>query len=250
MSDFWKEYSKSFMIFSQYCSYTDWADILKRIANEIASSNKSNSLSIIDVGTGYGKNINEIMEILFTNNRIRNILDVVEPSNQIHSIIRSLITDFKDDGYLRNLFSNISNFEDKKYDVILFMHSSYYIHDFNNILFKLCSNNLHENGKILILSLPDTSPFFLKKSDLSLPNTSTSIKVFLERISIGYNSYPFSSKFFFNDKFLLSEKTCDHLYHFFTRKLIEKDEFVECIKKVCKNGVIDFNDELIIIRKS
>lgn len=249
MEDFWERYGESYQIFSQYCSYYDWQNILETIANEIAQAQKEQSYSILDIGPGKGRNILEILEILFTKLRKRNILDIVEPSNIGVNILESLIVSVENGGYLRNIYRDTSNIQDSKYNIILFMHSSYYINNFCELIFKLLSENLFNDGKLLILTLPYESPFFLGKSELYLPNTTEEIIGILEEKKIKYEVHRLESKFFLNKNFDISKSAMEKICFFMTREKISFNDFIILLKKHYKKGVLDFSDDLIVIKK-
>jgi hypothetical protein len=72
MNNFWENYGKSYAAFSQHCDNSDWRKILETISNEILNIGVNRPLNILDVGTGIGKNITEILEMLLskTNRKI------------------------------------------------------------------------------------------------------------------------------------------------------------------------------------
>ena len=248
LSSFWKEYGKAYIVFSQFCHYGDCQAIVHRIANEIDLISGRNCLSIIDIGTGYGLNILKVLEILFSKTRKRHLLDVVEPSEEALLHLNDLLSREAVGGFLREAYHDISEIKKNLYDVIVIMHSSYYIEGFNKILIDIYKNNLRQGGKIIILALPDSSPFFLGHC-LRLDHTSNWIKTYLGQQNIDYKVFSLQSRFIFPKKFLLTQKGADSLYTFMTRKSITKLEFLKLLKPFVDKGIIDFGDELIIIDK-
>jgi len=247
--DFWKEYGEGYILFSQLFSYENWQTILSRIASEISNVRSSASVSILDVGSGYGINILNILQMLYSEKKVRHILDVVEPSEQARLILRALIPNETLGGFLRNVYSSIADISVKVFDAVLVMHSSYYIDSFETELAKIYNQNVTVGGLVILLALPDTSPFFLQRKELYLPNTSTRIKGYLNREGIEYKTFALRSRFLFPNKIILSKKGMNALYKFMTRGLIPEPEFIVALDKLRSGEAVDFGDELIVIRK-
>ena len=239
-------------MFSKFCDFNDWQSILNRIASEIIEVQDNKPLSILDVGAGLGINTECIANIVFTHRKIRNSIDIIEPSQHAREIARRLMVSEDKGGILRNFFPNLSDINTRKYDVVIFLHSTYYINDFYNWLQKIFRNNLREGGKVLVLAIPSDSPFFLDPK-LALPHTSSQIKYYLSQKGFEFTPYSLTSKFYINTHFIFSEIEIDHLYHFMTSSksnIISREEFCERLKSKASSGVIDFQDELIVIRKA
>lgn len=249
MSNFWKEYGKAYTLFSQYCNYNDWQIILRRIANEITGTNSNRALSVLDVGTGHGLNALNLLEILYSETGQKHLLDVVEPSHEATFLLQSLLSTVSTGGFLRNIYHNISEIDEAAYDVMIFMHSSYYISEFQHVIKCTYFNNLQKGGKIIILALPDTSPFFLGEKKLLLNNTSTRIKLMLNNLDLKFDSYVLHSRFMLSNAQGISSSGMDAFYHFMTREIIVKDKFVEILRKRTRKEPLDFGDELIVINK-
>lgn len=249
MNNFWENYGKSYAAFSQHCDNSDWRKILETISNEILNIGVNRPLNILDVGTGIGKNIAEVLEMLLSKTSRMNILDVVEPSQQAVDIMSKFLLKMDEGGFMRNIFRNINDVEMNKYDVIIFMHSSYYIQIFNGVVQSLLKNNLNGNGKIIILSLSSNSPFFLDKPQLNLPNTSDSIKNYLRGKGIQFSDVWLDSRFHFSGNGKADINSFRFFYDFMTQRKIELDEFKVLLKDVGKNGELNFKDELITIAK-
>lgn len=250
-NDFWKQLGQSFLVFSKFCDFDDWQNILKRLACEIVSVNQQHALSILDVGAGLGINTECIANIIFSQNKIRNIIDIIEPSKSARDISRGLLVTEDKGGSIRNIFPGLVNVKNQIYDVIMFIHSSYYINNFYLTLNSLLKYNLREGGKILILALPSESPFFLDPK-LELPFTSSQIQYYLSQNDINFNAYTLTSKFFINTNFIFSQNEINQLYHFMTsskKGILTKGKFCEILKSKAHNGIIDFQDELIVIEK-
>jgi SAM-dependent methyltransferase len=246
-SDFWKQFGLSFSIFSMYCHYDDWRNILDNICIEIGPNELKHDIKILDIGSGTGKNITEITEMFLSRYNKNVTVDVVEPSKSAQNVIQTNLIYKKNGGHLNNIFSDISEIEMNKYDIILLMHSSYYIKNFEDFIIKIFSCNLNIGGRISILSLPANSVFFLNENKLKLPNTSETICNFLRKNHINFNVKKLSSRFSLNGN-ASSPKSVDLLYKFITREEIKIEKFHSLYKKYINKQTVNFNDELITIK--
>lgn len=249
-ADFWKHFGHSYAIFSMYCDYNDWRKILDEICKEITAPEIKRTINFLDIGAGIGKNTNEIIEIMISRYRTNVLADAVEPSPLARSYIKNIVIEKRFGGFLNKTYSDVTKIQKKKYDAIILMHSSYYIDDFFKKLTKLYNESLNQGGKILILSLPSSSIFFLKEDSLQLPYTSDKIISWLNDNEIDFSIKKLKSRFSSNIKFQKVYNPVKHFYKFFTRKEISIEKFILLYKKHIDNKTVNFNDELIIIKKS
>jgi hypothetical protein len=247
-TDFWDRFGHSYSIFSMYSDYDDWRNILDEICREINNLQFNRTVNLLDIGAGIGKNTNEIIEIMLSRYKKNILVDVVEPSVVARDYIKTILIEKRFGGFLNKVSSDISKLKKNKYDVILFMHSSYYITNFTMKLLYLYNNYLSKRGKILILSLPSNSIFFLKQKELKLPNTSDDIQSFLKSTGISFKLRKLNSKFATKIKHQNNSQT-NHFYKFFTRKEISLKKFTSLFKTNINGRIANFRDELIIIEK-
>lgn len=243
-NSFWEEIGKEYSIFSQYCNHYDWNVIIEHIAEQINNIKQNEPTSILDVGCGWGNNIKTIMDLLLIKTHIRNKLDVVEPSKAMKKLIAMLLKRYNEGGYL-DLFYEELQFIKKQYDCILFMHSSYYIENFFEILKWLFQEKLKKMGKIIILSLPSDSDFFLGENELILPNTSDKISTVLQKNKIYFDKTRFNSRF--TQPEMSDEIVLKTLYKFITMNNVPYQNFIEFLNT---NKIVDFKDEIITITKN
>jgi SAM-dependent methyltransferase len=242
MIDFWEEFGLSYMAFSQHCDFFDWRNIIDTITNEIDRlKQKRPILDIVDIGCGFGKNIMEIEETLYTKHKIFDNIDIFEPSEKAYNILKLSMLQDSYGGYINNIYNSFDSFSQKKYDAIIFMHSAYYIKDFNRYLENVYSNNLKKDGIILILALPSSSAFFLGQPSLVLPYTADEIIEHLSKSSLTYSTVDLDSHFYFD------EKRLKFLYKFMTREKISLEQYSNLMNTLYLNKKVNFSDKLIKI---
>ena len=251
INDFWTKFGQAYLVFSKFCDYEDWQSILKRIAEEIIAIQANRPLAVLDVGAGYGINTMYISNIVFNHSRIRSVIDIIEPSKQARETAINLLVREVNGGTLKDAFSNLAEIGKRKYDIILFLHSSYYIQDFHTWLKKIYVTNLRQGGKILILAIPDDSPFFIDPRS-RLQFTSSQLKFTLSQGGFDFTPHQLRSRFYVNTNFVISSTEADQLYLFMAQTQIpnmSKEEFCLKLKEKASDGVINLGDELLVIRK-
>lgn len=249
MIDFWIKYGKSFNAFCQHCNYDDWQDIIETLSKEIVSISCKRHLNLLDVGCGYGKNISEVIEYIFTRTKNKPIIDVVEPDKKAQSFLEYFLLDNKNGGVLRNTFTHLNDNKSLSYDCIIFMHSSYYIKSFNTHLKYIFKNQLNEGGKILILSLSSDSTFYLQRPETLLDYTSDEIEVFLQEQRIPYSIKELNSRFHLSKQELDDPFKLDSFYEFMTLGRIPIESYRKMLLKKHEKDELNFRDKLIIIEK-
>ena len=249
MADFWEEYGKAYAVFAHYCSFDDWKTNLKRIALEIAKSSQNAPVSVLDVGTGYGKDVLDLSRILLAEIKGMPIFDIVEPPSFTREMLRRILSPVADGGCLRNEYDDIADIGAECYDTILFMNATYYIEECENVLVDCLERNVNPGGRLVILALPETSDFFLDIPELVLPYNATAIQRFLQERNISFHKIPLQSTYHLPDVLSLSSTLVDHLYSFMTESKIGNSDFIAALGRKQNGGDLDFKDELIVIEK-
>lgn len=250
MSDFWEEYGKAYAVFAHYCSFDDWKVNLKQIAMEAAGTNQDAPLTVLDVGSGYGKDVLDLSRILLAQTQKIPVFDVVEPPSFAREMLRRILISHTEGGCLRNEYDDISEIGEEQYDAILFMNAAYYIEGFENVLDNCLERHLKPGGRVIILALPETSDFFLDIPDLVLPYNATEIQDVLCKRDIPFSKIQLRSTYYLPEMAALSQSLIDHLYTFMTESKISKEKFLTALVRKRSEGFLDFKDELIVIERT
>ncbi len=251
MSDFWKKHDHSYRLFSQFCSTDDWYKITSAIAGAIVkyASSKSCQTSILDIGCGTGTSTETICEQIFTKTRCFPSLTIVEPSQTARERVKAHILPRSKLGPLYNSFSNIKEIpEDYVTDAILFLHSTYYIDNFEESLKDLINFHLRPGGAVFALVLPEQSPFFL---DLPpLPNCANKVESLFRLFNLDESSFTLRSRFQFPDGDGFSKAELESLRRFWRPTIPTTEAFGNRLVKYADATLeIDFQDHLIIGKK-
>ena len=171
--NFWMD-ADGYGVFGHYHDHQDWCVMRDHIIDGIVGMNLDRPVRILDVGCGKGWNIQEIADTVLARTRHAPLIHVVEPDSYARSITENLLVPHSYSGLLGKSFEDISQVTDEKLDVVLFMHSGYYIKDFAKEIERLAAKNLDPNGAIMVQTLPTQSPFFLGGRTY-LPNTTEEV---------------------------------------------------------------------------
>ena len=249
--DFWAKHDINYRVFSHFCDSEDWHNILKSIAAQFRWDDGL-SRSVLDVGAGTGINTTALMEILYAQQNCRHFVSTLEPSAKARERIEHNIIYEKDGGFLRDIFATYSELNGRKFDAIVFLHSSYYVTDFEQQLTQLYRDNLYEGGVIVIVTLSRDSPFFLGYPP-SVPNTAESITQWIKAVGFKYDVKILPSHFRLPQGLAPDQKLFDHLFSFICdHTQIDASDFNARLATHLisgdRNGV-DLKDRLIVLSK-
>jgi hypothetical protein len=135
--------------------------------------------------------------------------------------------------------------EDLKVDAILFLHSTYYFDDFQNVLERLTTSHLRAAGIVCALVLPEQSPFFLNLPPLQ--NCSDAVEAAIK--AVGLKPYPLTlkSRFRLPKGGELTDSEWQLLQQFFIPDSKNLAEFKKRLHSyVSDQEEIDFQDHLIV----
>ena len=252
MIDFWVQFDKSYRFFSQFCDSDDWHLILKAVAGAVIeyAGNPSCQISILDVGSGNGVASQTLCEQIYSRTRCFPSLSVIENSSMAQDRLKSNILFSSDCGPLKYATERAEKLpSDFKVDAILFLHSTYYIDEINKLLKKLVDTHLRPGGAVIVLVLPEQSPFFL---DLPrLDNCSDAIETMFKTMNLETHSFTFQSRFLFPKGGEFDDNELDLLRKFFMQNSGSTTEFKNRLNDYKnRNGEIDFQDHLLIGKKN
>lgn len=232
----------------------DWLKIVNEISKEINSTKVGNKL-VLDIGSGEGHTTKQILDRV-KGNYVCDILEIDEKALDKAKIFLQTENNIGEVIYGGVDKINVKN----KYDVVYTSHTNYYWSDNINkydLYLKNIVDSIKDNGKLLILTLPENSAHY---------------KVMLRQIYPTYNYSEYIEKFYKNNGFKVKIKK--FVMRIYVGDIIENDkkydlavfykfihnssdsptdleliEFKEKIKKFAKRGYLDFADRLIIVTK-
>jgi len=162
--EFWETADKYYARLFSRVNNSDLSIIRKYLAQKLLSRFPvDRKLIWIDIGSGDGFTLIEVFkkDQNFRNRQIT--LFVVEPSPKAIKILKSNLEKYKNIKVkIIKIKFDLSLFENKKYDVISFLHSSYNITNskksFKEVYYK-AHNSLRKNGMLLVQSIKSDSVF-------------------------------------------------------------------------------------------
>lgn len=249
--DFWDKHDVNYRVFSHFCDTEDWHNILKAVAAQFRWDDGL-SRSILDIGAGTGINTTALLEILYAQQYCRHFVSTLEPSGKARERIEHNIIYENDGGFLREIFATYSELGDRKFDAILFLHSSYYVPDFERQLAQLFRDNLYDGGVIVIVVLSRDSPFFLGHPP-SVPNTAEDITQWVKAVGYKYDVKILPSHFRLPRGLRPDQPLFSHLFSFVCdHTQIDASEFNIKVARhlMCDDSIgVDLKDRLIVISK-
>lgn len=233
----------------------DWFSIVFKIVKEFRKVKAVGKKQIVDIGCGEGHTTKQILDRLDEHYEC----DLLEPNeNALASAEAFLIPENNiRESYPRTL----ATFKpEKKYDIVFTSHTNYYWalnqKDYDVQLTKLLSF-LNENGKLIILTLPEESDHYrimLKQTYPSF-NYAQYIISFYKKLGLRVEVNKLKMRMYVGD--ILSTKKFFDLKIFY--RFIhntdsypsdkESREFLKKIRKCQKNDYLDFKDYSIVILK-
>lgn len=233
----------------------DWLGIVLQIVKEIDAVQKSGEVKIIDIGSGEGHTIKQILD------RIKGqyICDLVEPNKNALATAEAMLAPENNIGNLYPL--SLATFKpEKAYDVVFTSHTNYYWafneKDYNRQLGQYASL-IAQNGVGMILTLPEESDHYQIALRQIYPpfNYAQYIIDFYQAKGFKVDVRKMTMRMYVGD-ILSTDKFFDlKVFYRFVHNTgsyptnEESREFLEKIKKYQKNNYLDFKDYLILISK-
>ncbi|MDO8517151.1 MAG: methyltransferase domain-containing protein [Nanoarchaeota archaeon] len=227
----------------------DWFNIVKTIAKEFVGDD------YLDIGCGEGHTTKQILDRISK----KYVCDLIEPDKKALEYAKKYLRFENNIG--KSFVSSLKNFKSyKKYDTIFTSHTNYYwaenVNDYDEQLRKLLSL-LKEDGKLLILTLPEDSHHYRIMLKDVYPRFvfAEYIINFYKKLGLNVEVKKFNMNMFVGD--ILNTNSTYELKNFYrfihnTKKSptsAEEKKFLQKIEQNIKNGYLNFKDELIIIKK-
>lgn len=245
---FWKLDAQGYSVFGHYHSHLDWMIMRNRIIDVIVEASSGQPAKILDVGCGKGWNIQEIADTVLARTHERPTLDIVEPDSFARNVTESLLVPLQYSGMLGCSFSDIRQVKSRKYDAILFMHSGYYIKDFDQEIKRLADGSLNHDGVIIVQTLPQDSAFFLNTT--YLPNTTGDVLAAGNKVGHAC-AERFQSRFLGEvfDRYK-TDDGIDLVKSFMDAREMTREEFMRKFLSFSDpTGSIDLRDDIVFITK-
>lgn len=161
-AEFWQAGQPGYALLTYLSDPDDWSAIVAIISSEIAGAvGGARFAKVLDIGSGVGTTSLQIARRLLASEGIMSAWTLVEPDDEARSA-SSKVFAVSAHGYgSARVISSIGQIDpDERYDCALFVHSSYYLDEFSQVLEGVASV-LKCGAPIIIVSMVKESPFFL-----------------------------------------------------------------------------------------
>lgn len=243
--DFWHDLDETFKVYRYHCHPRDRARIISEITRRIMDTAESRRpFEILDIGTGKGENILDIMASLFMQNRRPSALDIVEPSLMARECALQLLPRYEYGGCLRNAFSTLEETEERTYDAITLYNAIFYFEPLEeSVVYFL--HRLKQGGILIFLyanGFVDYESVIQDICDKSgIPHKITlsvlPLRLFMGEGEIVYKTDMLKTlkRFCFQSKDLCNNPVSD-------------EEFIEILRACSEDGFVDYEHRLLTIQ--
>nr|VFK25815.1 MAG: hypothetical protein BECKMB1821G_GA0114241_101616 [Candidatus Kentron sp. MB]VFK27174.1 MAG: hypothetical protein BECKMB1821I_GA0114274_100267 [Candidatus Kentron sp. MB]VFK75079.1 MAG: hypothetical protein BECKMB1821H_GA0114242_101516 [Candidatus Kentron sp. MB] len=243
---FWREFDEVYKVFSYYWHAPDKTQILQQIAHcvmDVMPEMPRSPLGILDIGTGKGDKINDIMAMLLSKRRQLAVLDMVEPSAAARENAGQLLSRHEYGGCLRDSFGTLEEIGERAYDAIIANNSIYYLEPFEENIIR-CMEKIKQSGVFIILYLANNNDYGSLIRDIceksGVPHKITfsllPLRLFMGKDKESYNS-----------------RMVELLKYFYLQKHHDSfpsdREFLEIIETCSHDGFLHMEYCLFVVRK-
>lgn len=153
----WSEIGNAYQSFSTMSDEGDWQSIISQLATIMAKS-ASGSRNILDFGAGLGTTAASIRRQLYGVHGLLSSWALYEPDSFARASHHILMPQV---GKYMPVESLATPPKSKCFDIVLFIHTSYYLSEFGKELEKSFNTLSSDNGFVICVSMPEESPFFI-----------------------------------------------------------------------------------------
>nr|VFK25817.1 MAG: Methyltransferase domain-containing protein [Candidatus Kentron sp. MB]VFK27178.1 MAG: Methyltransferase domain-containing protein [Candidatus Kentron sp. MB]VFK75081.1 MAG: Methyltransferase domain-containing protein [Candidatus Kentron sp. MB] len=243
---FWTNQGEAYKTYSYYWHTEDKAKIIEHLARHIVEAISGIAQpEILDVGTGMGNKILDVMmRILILSHQLP-VVDITEPHEHSLKLARQFLPHHEHGGFLRDAFLTIEETGPRKYDVVLLNNSIYYFEPFEESIPSFLEQ-LNPHGLLLILFTRKALEFETiipricretcqeKKIDCDIKTEFLPLRIFSGR------EYGEVMTTMLREDFC-AIKYCDDP--------ISNREFTKLLKEASVGGFVNFEHGLLAIRK-
>lgn len=244
-SRFWSELGDSYRAFSALSDEGDWQLVIQQIAT-IVASNAGSTVKIFDYGSGLGTTAASIRRRLYGDHGLLSSWILYDPDDFARKVSAFNMPQISDQLNVAIIDEIPKN---DKFDIVLFVHTSYYMDEFDTVLDRIFRTLFSEiNSQVICVVMPKDSPFFIKGLNNMHVWTAEQIVTVARRKGFKCDVIKLRSRFRW-----LPEIRKDHiLSHLVTSFVCGRssvtDREVEIVRDALA-GEVDFGDYLISIKR-
>jgi len=241
----WQVMGAPYQVFSALCDPGDWEKILAATAEAIAL-NSGPHLRVLDVGSGTGLSAERIRRHLLGTHGASSEWMLVEP-DRVAQEMEHLLMPPGGDCLPVNYATHIP--DDRVYDVVLLLHSSYYLADLDDRVRVWSRDVLSRGGIVVCVAMCSASPFYID----AVNNRTTGAAEAFERLCTSHGlvteSCALLSRFRWNGELLQDEKLRRQITRFVSGRDAITSSDIAAVTRALGDREIDFQDRLIVARR-
>lgn len=247
---FWRSGRSGFATLSYLSDPDDWQEIIGTLATHIAeSAPEDRSMELLDVGSGLGVTTHRLLTRLLSTHAVTARGTLIEPAQNARRFSRLLFSQSTHSLGTVKTYSAVKNLPKRAvFDAITFIHSTYYIEDFNRIIASIIDRHLISGGKVLVLVLPTRSRFFLNVENHGHLNCAEDVSSILQRARLDLSIHNMRSRLTVPHDIWESNALIEDWRSFIGFDDIGVDQFRKLLRTHLVDGV-ELGDKLIIGQK-
>lgn len=240
----WKDLGDAYQAFSALSDEGDWQSLMMQIASVVAS-NAKRTRRILDYGAGLGSTAASIRRRIYGDHGLFSSWVLYEPDRWAREASAFIMPPLG-----ATMDVAITECVPKtKCDVALFVHTSYYVADFDRELKRVFDDLLSgEEALAICVAMPHNSPFFIDGINNRHFWTSDVIVDSAKKIGLRCDVIPMRSRFRLLADVVEDEKLLRLVASFVCGRVAVSNEEVALVKRKLI-GEVDFGDWLVVIRR-
>lgn len=240
----WRELGVAYEAFSALCDPSDWQDILKSIAQSIALTEKSH-VRILDIGAGLGNTSSAIRRFLYGTHGVTSAWHLIDPDPTAQVTQHMFMVPAGE--RLAVEYSPAMPVAGE-YDVILFVHSTYYLSDLR-ATFEQCTRLLRRDGGIFIAVAMDTlSPFYFQSLGNLSSGVAEEVEEAMSSLGLTCDSCGIRSRFRYSSDLASDPLLLRLITQFVVGRLNCQQSDIEAVRTRLAGHETDFRDRLTVGR--
>lgn len=240
----WLEMGEAYQAFSSLSDEGDWQALMSQVSSLIASNATCNK-NILDYGSGLGTTSASIRRRMYGDHGVLSSWCLYEPDAWARKASAFVMPPL---GKHMDVVVNDS-LPKGVFDTVLFVHTTYYVADFADVLNGLFEQSiLTENGRVICVAMPESSPFFIDELQNRHYWTGDRISEAAKKFGLRCDVVKMRSRF----RLLPSVEQDEELLTLITQFVVGKKnvslDHVLCVKR-CLSGETDFGDWVIVLQR-
>jgi SAM-dependent methyltransferase len=174
----------------------DWHEILAAVTSQIACvGDAERPLRLLDIGSGTGTTIAAISQRLLATYKRSSAASLVEPSVRARAASRVLFSESDHTFGTIRTYSDVDGLpRSDKFDAVLYIHSTYYIGELSTQLRQILSSHVSPGGVVIVLALPQTSPFYLGRAERAQKNSAEAVVAIFADLDLATEVHTLTSR--------------------------------------------------------